>query len=276
MMIEIPEALHIAKQITEHLQGKRIVETWAAASPHKFAWYQGSPDAYPHLLNGKEVQSARPVGGMIEISFGDAYLVLSEGAYPLFLPHPAAAPAKHQLLITFSDETALAVSVRMYGGILAFSAGMADNTYYLLAKEKPSPLSAEFDRVTFDALLNSEGMEKLSAKAFLATEQRIPGLGNGTLQDVLYDAGIHPKSRMADLAPEKRESLFISIKRVLKEMADGGGRDTETDLFGNPGNYRTRCSKLTEGQPCSRCGQPITKASYMGGSIYFCPGCQPL
>jgi len=35
-MIEIPEALHIAQQITDHLKGKHIVETWAAVSPHKF------------------------------------------------------------------------------------------------------------------------------------------------------------------------------------------------------------------------------------------------
>ena len=275
-MIEIPEAFQISQQISEHLAGKRVADTLVAASPHKFAWYQGSPQDYPNLLNGKVLRSASPVGGMIEISFGAILLVLSEGAYPLFLPRSADASAKHQLLITFSDDTELVVSVRMYGGILAFPAGLADNPYYLLAKERPSPLSEEFDRATFTALLGSEGIEKLSAKAFLATEQRIPGLGNGTLQDVLYDAGIHPKSRMPDLTPERRERLFVSIKQVLKEMANEHGRDTETDLFGNPGNYRTRCSKLTEGQSCSRCGAAITKASYMGGSIYFCPGCQPL
>jgi formamidopyrimidine-DNA glycosylase len=43
----------------------------------------------------------------------------------------------------------------------------------------------------------------LSAKAFLATEQRIPGLGNGVLQDILFTAGIHPKRKMAAISEEE-------------------------------------------------------------------------
>lgn|GEM_PF-2077218 len=37
-------------------------------------------------------------------------------------------------------------------------------------------------------------------KAFLATEQRIPGLGNGVLQDILWTARIHPKLHKCALA----------------------------------------------------------------------------
>ena len=42
--------------------------------------------------------------------------------------------------------------------------------------------------------------KKLTAKAFLATEQRIPGLGNGVLQDILWDAGIDPRFDMRSLS----------------------------------------------------------------------------
>lgn len=275
-MIEIPEAFHISRQITQHLAGKKIAASHVAASPHKFAWYQGDPSGYPALFNGKTIQSAKAVGGMIEIQLDGVLIVLSEGAYPHLYENGTKLPSKHQLLLQFIDGEFLAVSVRMYGGILAFREGMVDNAYYLLAKEKPSPLSEKFDRAYFEVLMGSEDIERLSAKALLATEQRIPGLGNGTLQEVLYEVGIHPKSRMSDIAPEIRDGLFKSIKQVIKEIADGGGRNTEVDLFGQAGAYQMRCSRLTVGQPCPVCGDRIQKASYMGGSIYFCPTCQPL
>ncbi len=61
--------------------------------------------------------------------------------------------------------------------------------------EKPSPLSEKFDLEYFNSILSGTGTEKLSAKAVLATKQRIPGLGNGTLQDILFNAGIHPQKK---------------------------------------------------------------------------------
>jgi formamidopyrimidine-DNA glycosylase len=119
-------------------------------------------------------------------------------------------------------------------------------------------------------------VQKLSAKAFLATEQRIPGLGNGVLQDLLYLAKVHPKQKVRDLSAKERESIFSSLKNTLAEMTAQGGRDTEKDLFGRPGGYKTRLSKNTAGKACPVCSSPIIKESYLGGSIYYCAGCQKL
>ena len=55
-----------------------------------------------------------------------------------------------------------------------------------------------------------------------------------------------------------------------------GGRDTEKDLFGNPGGYQTRMSKRTLAGGCPACGGPITKEAYLGGAVYYCPRCQGL
>lgn len=275
-MLEIPEAVTISNQITETLHSKVITKTIAAASPYKLAWYQGDPADYPVLLNGREIIGAQPAGGMVEITLDGANIILSEGAFPAFYQAGDPPPKKHQLMLHFTDGTFLAVSVRMYGGLLAFRDGEGDNPYYLLAKEKPSPLSDSFDRSYFDNIFKADGMEKLSAKAFLATEQRIPGLGNGTLQDILYNAGVHPKRKSASMSEKEITALFRSIKKTLAEMAALGERDTELDLFRRHGGYPTKCSKLTVGLPCGKCGAFIQKASYMGGSVYFCPACQPL
>ena len=275
-MIEIPEAVTLAAQLNSTVKEKSVTEVLAAFSPHKFAWYQGDPAVYPNLLIGKTIMDSRAVGGMVEISVEDVRIVLSEGARPAFHAPEEKLPKKHQLVLLFDDDSSLSVSVQMYGGILAFREGECDNPYYHTAKQKPSPLSEDFNSEYFESIISVEGMGKLSAKALLATEQRIPGLGNGTLQDILYDAKVHPKKKVNAFSPEETSMLFDSIRGTLAEMATNGGRDTEKDLFGKPGGYETRCSKNTVGKSCGICGSEIEKASYMGGSIYYCPGCQIL
>jgi formamidopyrimidine-DNA glycosylase len=114
----------------------------------------------------------------------------------------------------------------------------------------------------------------LSLKAFLATEQRIPGLGNGVLQDILFNAKMHPKKKAGVLSTNDQQVLFDSIKNTLSEMMAKGGRDTENDLLGKPGAYKTKLSKNTAGQPCPVCRTLIKKEAYLGGSIYYCARCQ--
>ena len=114
-----------------------------------------------------------------------------------------------------------------------------------------------------------------SAKAFIATEQRIPGIGNGVLQDILFNAGINPKRKVNTFNNEDKEKLLNSIVKVLKDMIDKGGRDTEKDIFGKEGGYKVLLSKNTIKNPCSKCGGVLKKETYLGGSVYYCPCCQP-
>jgi formamidopyrimidine-DNA glycosylase len=275
-MIEIPEGLALAEQLNKTVRGKRIVRVVAAHSPHKFAWYQGDPAVYPDLLTGQTVGPARGFGSTLEFEAGDARVAISEGATWKYHADQAGVPAKHQLLLEFEDNSALSLSVRMYGGILCFPAGGAENEYYLLAEKALPPLSAEFDWAYFEGLAAAVDPAKLSLKAFLATEQRIPGLGNGCLQDILYNARLNPKRKLGDISADDLRRLYQVVKDTLADMAARGGRDTEPDLFGQPGGYQTRCSKNTVDTPCGNCGTPIVKQAYMGGSVYFCPTCQPL
>jgi formamidopyrimidine-DNA glycosylase len=275
-MIEIPEAESLSRQLTETVNGKRIAGVAAGLSPHKFAWYHGDPKDYDALLRGKTIGTAVARGGMVEIRAGDAMLLFSDGVVLRFHTRDEQRPQKHQLLIEFEDATAISASVQMYGGLWCFREGEFHNPYYDTARSKPSPLSDEFDRAYFDRLITSSDVQKLSAKAFLATEQRIPGLGNGVLQDILYKARIHPKRRLETLTDGEKETLFHSVKSTLQEMTEEGGRDTTRDLFGKPGGYRTRLSQTAINKPCPVCGGTIVKQPYMGGSIYFCDRCQKI
>ena len=275
-MVELPEAVCLAAQFNENIAGKKIKSAEAAHSPHKFTWYFGGPEEYARKLAGEKIGQTMQVGGTLEISTDNYILLMSEGLKIRLHKSSADLPPKHQLALIFEDDMALHVSVQMYAGICCFKPGEYDNEYYQAAQKKPSPLTDEFDEEYFFDMIDEEAMQKLSAKAFLATEQRVPGLGNGVLQEILYDAKINPKRKIIDLDRDDKMRMFKAVKQTLNEIRGQGGRDTESDIFGTPGGYATRACKNTVGKPCGRCGSPIVKASYMGGSVYYCETCQPL
>jgi formamidopyrimidine-DNA glycosylase len=273
-MLEIPEAYVLAEQLKQTVSGKRIREVIADGTPHKMAFYNEDPQAYPEMLRGEQIEKVVAYGGLVEIRAGKKIILIGDGIELRFHEKGAGRPPKHQLLLEFSDGSALSAKVQMYGGIWCFPEGRFDNFYYKVAQEKPSPLTAEFDRDYFEGLLTSPEVQKLSLKAFLATEQRIPGLGNGVLQDILWQVKIHPRRKVQTLTPAERDELFAAVRKTLQLMTEKGGRDTEKDLFGQAGGYQTAMSKNHAGEPCPVCGTEIVKQAYMGGSIYFCPTCQ--
>jgi formamidopyrimidine-DNA glycosylase len=274
-MIELPEASVLAKQINETVIGKRIKKVIAAQNPHKFAWYYGDPQEYNGLLAGKVIGTAASYGGLVEIKAGNAILLFGDGVNLRYYAKSDELPSKHQLWIEFEDGSSLVSVVQMYGGLWAFTDGSFDSKYYRIAKEKISPLVKAFDMDYFNSLFG-ENTDKLSLKAFLATEQRIPGLGNGVLQDILFNARVHPKKKVNTLSKKDREELLDFLKLTLAKMVADGGRDTEVDLHGRQGGYKTILSRNTVDKPCPVCGTIIKKEAYMGGSVYYCSRCQKM
>lgn len=276
-MIEAPEAICLAKQLNETIKGKRITYVLPRHTPHKFTFSCGNPDEYPDILQNKIVGESCAYGGMLQINAEDAKLVFTDGVNLRYYAPGAKLPNKHQLLVGFEDESCIIVSVRMYGGILCFTGESFEgglNAYYESARTKPQVMSDAFTKEYFLGLINAGDVQNKSAKAFLATDQMIPGLGNGVLQDILYNARIHPKTKVSTLSGLQREELFHCVKDTMHEMCAQGGRGSEKDLFDQKGGYVPYLSKDTVGSRCLRCGDMILKEAYMGGSIYYCNTCQ--
>jgi formamidopyrimidine-DNA glycosylase len=273
-MLELPEAQVVAGQLAHAVLGKSVANVVAGLSPHRFAFFSGDPSEYDVALRGKEAVGAEARGGFIELRFGDTSLLLNDRANLRYHEPDAGLPNKHQLLVAFEDGSALTVTVQMYAGLACIPTGAFDSPYYLAATSKPSPLTDAFDAGWFRGLLAPPEVQGLSLKAALATEQRIPGFGNGVLQDVLWTARLHPRRRVSTLDDAEVDALFSVVTGLLREMAERGGRDTELDLFGRHGGYATVMSKLRLSAPCPTCGGPKAKQAYLGGSVYFCPACQ--
>lgn len=276
-MIELPEAITLARQISQELKNKHIISGVRNSSPHRFAFTGNySDEEFSSIVKDKTMGAAHANGSLILTGLEPDY-VLSLGCGGeriLYHRSEETLPKKHQLLLSFRDGTYLSVTVSGWGEVRLLEQSDVPNHPHL-KRDAVSPLSEEFTFDYFNGLFESLPEDKrVSAKYFIISEPGIWGVGNGCLQDILYNAKIHPRRQMMGLSDSEKRTLYDAIVRTLREMVELGGRDSEHDLYNQLGGYqRILHSKMVD-QPCQVCGTPIIKKQYLGGSVYFCPSCQ--
>ena len=276
-MIELPEAITVARQISKELKGKKIMSATRGSSPRKFAFTGKLSDKeFAKIVKDKTVGIARANGSLILVDLKPDY-VLSLGCGGeriLYHTSDETLPNKHQLILNFQDNTYLTVTISGWGEVrLLEQSGVSDHPH--IKKNAISPLSDAFSFTYFISLLDAlPENRRVSAKYFIISEPGIWGVGNGCLQDILYQAKIHPKRQMTSLSNKERETLYATIKQTLAEMVELGGRDSEYDLYNKRGRYQRILHSKVVGHPCHECGTPIKKIQYLGGAAYFCPSCQ--
>jgi len=275
-MIELPEALIIARQMNEELRGKRIESAIRGNAPHKFAFYSRPPEEYEAILRGKTMGGATGHGSLILASVEPDHVLVLGGGGERILYHPSdnTVPRKHQLLLRFADGTYLTVTVQGWGSALLLQqAEAADHPH--VGEKRVSPLSDAFTFGYFQQLFAElDEEDRRSIKFFIISKPGVWGVGNGYLQDILFRARIHPRRRVIDITEGERRALHGAIRGTLEQALYLGGRDTEWDLYNHRGGYRRTLDSRSAGQPCPQCGTPIERIQYLGGASYFCPSCQ--
>ena len=271
MVIELPEAIVLARQCNETLQGKVIEKVIVNSKPHKLAWFLDEGKNYQQQLQGKSFSYSVNFAGYLCLYFEDAQVIFHDGVNVRFLDS-IPEHDQHQLLISFTDQSCLMATVAMYGGIYVTKKDIVPTSYMKASLDSIDCVSPLF---TYEYFM-SKAIDKLSLKAFLATEQRFPGIGNGVIQDVLFKVGLHPKLKIRDCSEDQLRKLYGKLAGTVREMVALGGRNNEKDLFGMPGGYEVLMTSTQLKNPCRNCSGSIVKENYMGGSIYYCPRCQPL
>ena len=272
-MIELPEARAIAYDLKKEILGKKIIDVGGNFTDHKFTFYEGDPNTYKDKLISKKITDIIERNFYVEIEIEDYKLIFRDGANIRYYQKPKKLN-KSKLLITFNDQSYINVTTSMYCFIGLFDKyEKINNEYYQIELAGISPLDKKFTFSYFKTLIDDETI-KLSIKAFLATKQRILGIGNGVVQDIMFNAKLHPKRKIKTLNEKEIESLYNAITTTLTKMVVEHGRDSEKDIFGKPGNYKTILSAKSYKKGCPICHSEIKKEQYLGGSIYYCPNCQ--
>ena len=120
--LELPEVLNLSRQLDKELKGRTIASAGRGNSPHKFAFFKPSEEDIASTLAGKEVTAVRGDGKYITFDLKPKALfsIAEMDGRILFHEKGAELPAKHQLLVRFTDGAALTATVGLWGffGIL--------------------------------------------------------------------------------------------------------------------------------------------------------------
>ena len=268
-MIELPEAVAIARQLSKALKGKRVASANAGNSPHKWVWYKPSREALGAELPGRTVSGASAMGRGIylELAGGLAFVVDDFGGRILYHGPGAKLPKKYHACVAFDDGSSLTVAIQGWGFIKVVPKGAASAAV--------SPVDRAFTVARLGKLLDGyERREKDSIKTFFINGKSIAGIGNGYLQDILFRARIHPTRKVADIAATERKALHRAVKQTVRHAIALGGRTTERGIYGKPGGYQPLMDRFAKGKPCPECGATIAAIKYLGGTCYVCPTCQ--
>ena len=105
-------------------------------------------------------------------------------------------------------------------------------------------------------------------KRTLMNQHIIAGLGNVYVDEVLFQARLHPETTIDRLSDEELKGLYEAIRQVLKTSIERG-----SDARDLPSDYLIH--HRGEGEPCPRCSAEIRRIKTGQRSTYFCPECQP-
>jgi formamidopyrimidine-DNA glycosylase len=115
-------------------------------------------------------------------------------------------------------------------------------------------------------------------KAVLLDQSFLAGVGNIYADEALFRSGIHPQAKARDLSEAQRVSLLEAVKVVLRKGIRNQG--TSFSDYRKPdgtagGNYERLQVYGRGGQPCRKCGAPLSKSVVAQRGTVHCPGCQP-
>ena len=128
-------------------------------------------------------------------------------------------------------------------------------------------LSPEFTPERFVSLLKHR---RDQVRVFLLDKKALDSLGNAYADEVLFEAGIHPKTFCRKLSHDDGVRLHGAVVRVMEEAV------AEVEGRAEPIEVKVRdFLKVRRKETCPRCGSKIRSAGVRGMDAWFCPRCQP-
>ncbi|MHA2303036.1 MAG: DNA-formamidopyrimidine glycosylase family protein [Candidatus Thorarchaeota archaeon] len=278
MSIELPEATILAKQMNKELVGKQI-ESWKLDELEKLQKSKMVSRSLKNFdkLKGRTVQSVVSRGNGIRIQLDDEmnmFLAPEYGGAFGFHKDDTSLPMKIHLTIAFSDKTLFTLRLKGWGNIDAASDAELDDNYVYRRdfSDVVSPDEKRFTTKWFTEQISQ--ISKNIKMALVGKEAILVGIQNSTFQDIIYQAGIHPKKKASELSSQQIEALYNAIVGTVQNRKRLGGKDQFTDLYGKQGQYTPSMGPNMKNQTCPKCKSPIEKLAHGGGHVYLCPNCQ--
>jgi formamidopyrimidine-DNA glycosylase len=216
-------------------------------------------------LEGTSFEKSRRHGKYLFIeTAGGGHLVLHFGmtGFLKYFEDMEKEPDHDRLLFDFSNGYHLAFDCQRMFGQVEWADSMAD-----FIEEKglgPDALSSDLSFSDFRELFSESGA---MIKSALMNQRLIAGIGNIYSDEILFQAGIHPKAKPKELDKDRIRKLYETMRKVLETAIEH-----RADPEAMPNHFMLPHRK--KGEKCPGCGGEIEKEKIAGRTAYFCPKCQ--
>ncbi|MCE5215325.1 MAG: hypothetical protein LLF83_11500 [Methanobacterium sp.] len=274
MGLELPEIYNLYQQMDKRLKNK-IIRDIILGERSKGIIKLGmcNLDKRKDEILNSSIKHIQTRGKWIFLEFENGKLLLLGEIIGKFRYYETEdeIPTNYHVLFKFKDHTALTFQSSLYAFVVVADPEELKNHKYA-GNIGPSPLDEEF---TYSYFTNSLSKYKnRGIKGVLNIQSEIAGLGNAYINDILYQAKIHPKAKVSTLDEAKMKELYSVIIEIMNSAVEAGGSVNEYDLYGETGNYVRIGDKPKKDMKCARCGTNMVKMNVLGSSSYLCPECQ--
>jgi len=303
-MPELPDLVHIVKALRPEIEGRRIAR---ASVKNPIVLRVLVPGDFPGLVTGRAIRGFERHGPFLRVRLespeadaariGDADprvpMLLAAGGSDAAVSGPdAAADLDLVMHLMLAGRLKLADAGEKALAHTAFALELDDGRTLYYGDEKsmgkvylcpagefraiPGYLaqgvdvtSPDFTYELFSALI---AKKRCQARVLVMDQSSLSAIGNAYADEILFEAGVHPKAFCHSLPEEKRRALYDAVRSVLAwgiEEVEKAGARLEDKVRGHM-RVRGRA-----GEKCPRCGSTIRKAGVLGYDAFFCPVCQP-
>jgi formamidopyrimidine-DNA glycosylase len=252
---ELPEAETIARTLTPHAAGRRVVNVEILA--RRATRGQRLP------VEGRTIRAVRRHGKAVVLELDRGSLVARLGMTGRLLWNGQRGTYTRAILALDRGEI-LFDDVRQFGSLRWYGRPPA-----ALA---PDPL--EVDEAEFRAMLKRR---KGRIKPLVLNQKFLAGIGNIYADEILHRAGIHPRAVASRLGESRGRRLHAAMVEVLHEAIEAGGSSISdfVNADGKPGSFQKRHRVYGKsGEPCPACGAPIRRIVVAQRGTHYCPRCQ--
>jgi formamidopyrimidine-DNA glycosylase len=110
-------------------------------------------------------------------------------------------------------------------------------------------------------------------KGILIRAPFVAGIGNAYADEILWHARLHPYRKRTSLTPAEVEQLFDSMGSVLRAAIEQVRLEMADDAHLKPRDFFA--VHMRPGEPCPRCGTPVSAITANQRITNFCRTCQP-
>jgi formamidopyrimidine-DNA glycosylase len=274
-MPELPDLVHVEAGLRAAVMGKRIA---AARTGDPTVLRVMVSEPFPAVLVGRTLEGVERRGHFMRFGL-DGGLVLVVNAM-LVGRYRLMAPGRETRNANRKDPRALGLALAFDGapelqylddkrmGKVYVARAADEGTIPIYGQLGIDVLSPAFTRDAFGKLV---ARRRDQVRAFLMDKRTLASIGNAYADEILFAAGLHPKTFCNKLAPAEIDALHAAIGRVLTDaIAEIQKRDEPIEV-----KVRDFLKvRGRDGKPCVVCGTTIRAVRVGDGDACFCPHCQ--